>query len=60
MILITGKSSFKIPRLRPCREPLAESSGSAGSIGADNDFIYQKYLGMGNTLLKELREAGVV
>ena len=30
------------------------------SIGADNDFIYQKYLGMGNTLLKELREAGVV
>jgi len=29
-------------------------------IGADNGYIYQKYLGLGKTKLKELKEAGVI
>ncbi|GLI33166.1 CoA transferase [Desulforhabdus amnigena] len=29
-------------------------------IGADNEFIYQKYLGIGNTKLNALKEKGVV
>ena len=29
-------------------------------IGADNGYIYQKYLGIGKTRLEELRQAGVV
>jgi len=30
------------------------------SIGADNEFIYNKYLGLGRKRLKELKDAGVV
>lgn len=29
-------------------------------VGADNEFIYQKYLGVGGTRLKELKQEGVV
>jgi crotonobetainyl-CoA:carnitine CoA-transferase CaiB-like acyl-CoA transferase len=30
------------------------------AIGADNEFIYTKYLGMGRKKLEELKEKGIV
>ncbi len=48
-------SSFKAMSLTPGRIKWV-----CRPIGADNGFIYQKYLGMGKTRLKELQQAGVI
>ena len=48
-------SSFKAMSLTPGRIKWV-----CRPIGADNGYIYQKYLGIGKTRLEELRQAGVV
>ncbi len=48
-------SSFKSMSLTPGRIKWV-----CRPIGADNGYIYQKYLGMGKTRLEELRQAGVI
>ncbi len=53
--LLIQNSSFKAMTKTPGRVKWV-----CRPIGADNEFIYQKYLGLGRGRLKELKEEGVV
>ncbi len=53
--LLVQNSSFKAMTLTPGR-----IKWLCRPIGADNEFIYQKYLGIGKTTLSEYKEKGIV
>ncbi|MBW1974869.1 MAG: CoA transferase [Deltaproteobacteria bacterium] len=53
--LLVQNSSFKAMTLTPGR-----IKWLCRPVGADNEFIYQKYLGLGKTTLASLKQKGVV